>query len=238
MADHLFGQAGIDADEKGVGGNHVTVGQRPDNAMLDVGVGGMPQEVSTKQVAGLDAGGFERIDQLGSRERRLRPDGDDVSEPRGIGLGRRGMQDQMALVFLEAGFERGVVALSRGNEFVQFLQLRHADGRLHVGHLEIVADMRVHVLVVVAKGQRAKLLGKTLAAGIVLAAGAIAIPPPIPETPGDAREVFVRHRHRPAFPHRDVVGWVKAKGGQVAESCREPVLIAAAQGVTIVLDQP
>ena len=72
VLDHLRRQAGIDADEEGVGGDHVGVGQRADDAMLDVRVGRMPQQVAAEQIAGLDAGGFERVDQFGAREGRAR----------------------------------------------------------------------------------------------------------------------------------------------------------------------
>ena len=51
----------------------------------------------------------------------------------------------------------------------QFLQLRDADRRLHVGQLQVVADVRVGVFVVVAAGQFAELPVEAFAAGVVLA---------------------------------------------------------------------
>ena len=51
----------------------------------------------------------------------------------------------------------------------QLFQLGHAHRRLHVGQLQVVADVRVGVLVVVAAGQFAQLPVEALAAGVVLA---------------------------------------------------------------------
>ena len=62
-----------------------------------------------------------------------------------------------------------------------FSQLRHADGRLHVGELQVVADVRVGVLVVVAVGQVAELPVEALAAGVVLARLAPAVAAPVAE---------------------------------------------------------
>ena len=61
------------------------------------------------------------------------------------------------------------------------LTLRHADGRLHVGGLEVVAEVRVDILVVVAVWQITQLPGEAFPAGIVPAGVTPAVPPPVPE---------------------------------------------------------
>ena len=52
---------------------------------------------------------------------------------------------------------------------------------LHVGGLEVVADVRIGVLVVVAAGQVAQLPVESLAAGIVVAGIAPAVAAPVAE---------------------------------------------------------
>ena len=39
-----------------------------DHAVVDVRVGRMAQQVAAEQVAGLDAGGFQRVDEFGAGE--------------------------------------------------------------------------------------------------------------------------------------------------------------------------
>jgi len=60
------------------------------------------------------------------------------------------------------------IALSRVDERRQFLQLRNAHGRLHVGGFEIIANVRIDVFVIVAVRQLSQLPVETLAAGIPL----------------------------------------------------------------------
>ena len=57
----------------------------------------------------------------------------------------------------KARFQQVEVAPARGDEIVEMIELRQADGGLHVGDLQIEAEMRVDVLVVVAVGQIAEL---------------------------------------------------------------------------------
>ena len=54
-------------------------------------------------------------------------------------------------------------------EVRQFPELGHSDGRLHVSQLQVVADVRVSVFVIVSERQIAQLPVKALAAGVVLA---------------------------------------------------------------------
>src|ERR1035441_3374042 len=151
----------------------------------------MPQQVPAEKVARLDTRRLQRIDQFGARERRLGSDGDHEPEPRRVRLRGRGVQNQVPLVLLQAGGQRGVVAFSGGYELIDLAQLGHPNGGLHIGHLEVVADVRIDVFVIVTEGKRAELLGEAFAAGVVFAAGAVAIASPIAKAAGDAGEVLV-----------------------------------------------
>ena len=63
----------------------------------------------------------------------------------------------------------------------QLLQLRHAHRGLHVRQLQVITDVRVCVLVVIAARQVAHLPFKPLAARVVFAWVAPAVPSPVPE---------------------------------------------------------
>ena len=94
-----------------------------------------------------------------------------------------------------------MVALARRDEALEARQLGAADGRLHVGGLEVVAEVAVDVLVVVAVGQGAELLAEALAAGVVLAARAVAVAAPVADGAGDAGQLVVVGA-RPRRPRR------------------------------------
>ena len=95
--------------------------------------------------------------------------GDGEAEPARLGAGGGFRQDEEFLQVAQALAQRCEIAPARFDEAVQLLQLRHAHRRLHVGELQVVADVRVGVLVVVAVGQAAELPVEALAAGVVLA---------------------------------------------------------------------
>ena len=238
MVDHRVREAGVDADEEGVGGDQVGVVQAADDAVLDVLVGRVAQEVATEEIAGLNAGGFQGADDVGAREARLGADGDHIAEPGGIGLVWRAVQNELVSVLLESCLQAVVVALAGVDELRELAQLGAADGGLHVGDLEVVTDVAVDVFVVVAMGQRAELLAEAFAAGVVLASGAVAVAAPVAKAAGDAGQLVVVGEHRPALAHGDVVGGVEAEGAKVAEGTGVATVVTAAEGVAIVLDQP
>ena len=206
--------------------------------MLDVREGRVPEQVAGEKIARLDAGGFQGVDQFRAGEGRAGPQRDHVAKPGRVGPGRRAVQDQVALMFLQAGFEHRVIAFPRSDDLLELCQLRHADGGLHVRHLQVVADVRVNVFVIIAEGQRAELLRETFAAGVILAAGAVAVPAPVAQAPGDAGQVLVGHGHRAAFAHRNVVCGIEAERRQVPKGGREPAVVAGAQRVAVILHQP
>ena len=125
------------------------------------------------------------------------------------------------------------------DEVRQFLQLDPADGRLDVQRLEIVAQVRIDVFVVVALGQLAQLPLEAFAAGVVHAAGAPAIAPPIAEALDDGFELEALHDvDRAALAHGHMMGRIKRLRGKIAEAARQLAVVSAAQGVAIVLDEP
>src|SRR5262245_12532473 len=110
-----------------------------------------------------------------------------------------------------------------GDERIQLLQLLSADGGLDVERLQIVAEMAVYVLVIVAGGQIVQLPAEALTAGVVLAGWAPAVPPPIAERFDDAAKSAAIGKNRPALAHRHVVRRIEALRRQVAECAGFPL---------------
>ena len=98
--------------------------------------------------------------------------------------------------------------------------------------------MAVDVLVVVAVRQAAELLAEALAAGVVLASGAIAVAAPVAHGPCGPGKLFIVGDHHAALAGRDVVGRIERGRRKVAEGPREAVAVARTEGIAVVLDEP
>ena len=151
----------------------------------------------------------------------------------------RELELDVFLQIRQRGAEEIPVVHARLDERGQLLQLLAANGRLRVERLQVVAEVRVNVFVVVAFGQFAEFPAEAFMAGVVLAAGAPAIAAPVAETFREHLELHVADDiHRAAFAHRQVMRRIKALRGQVAERAGEFPVVAAAQRVAVVLDEP
>ncbi len=130
-------------------------------------------------------------------------------------------------------------ALDEGREFFELLA---ADGRLHIGHLQIVAEVAVNVLVVVAPGQLPELTVKAVSATVVVSAGANAVPSPIAEAEDQAVQQGIVGIDAAALAHGHVVRRVEAAGADVPPRARVAGLavngVLAAQRIAVVLHQP
>ena len=156
-------EARIDADEERRCMITSVVRQVADHAALDALERRVPQQVAAEQAARLDAIGLEEPGQVSSR---VNPASSRtvITNPNhdGIGVRRRDRQEQAILERAERLEQPSVIVLPRGDEVVESLELGAADGRLHVGGLQVVAEVAVDVLVVVAVRQAAELLAKRL----------------------------------------------------------------------------
>jgi glucose-1-phosphate cytidylyltransferase len=210
-----------------------------DHAVLDVGVGGLAEEVAGEHEAGADLGGVEVAGELVAGERRVRADGDGEAEPAGVGVFGAGLgEDQHVGERLERCFQVGEVLLAAGDEVRQLGDLGDAEGGLHVGGLEVVADVGVGVFVVVAAGEGAELPVKTLAAGVVDAGLAPAVASPVAPGIDKDLEGGLVGEDGSAFTHGDVVGGIEGDGGDVAEGADVAAAPGAAEGVATVFNQP
>ena len=217
MIQSLVIDSGINTDEEGVVHNDICVRQIPRNAMGDVLICRMTQEIATEEVSGLDAVGFQKCGQVVAGKTGLIFHRDDITEPGGIGVLRGPGKDEAVFEGFQHLGEFPEILLAPGDELIEFPELGAADGGLHVCDLEVVADMAVNVFVVIAVGQGAKLLAEAFPAGVAFPPGAVTIPAPVADGAGDAGQVVVIRGHAASFAQGDVMGRVEGKGGEVAE---------------------
>src|SRR5213080_387733 len=96
-------------------------------------------------------------------------------------------------------------------------QAGSAAGGLHVGDLQVVAEIGVDVLVIVAGGQVAELPLEALPARVRLPGGAPAVASPVPHRLSRAVEPAAVDDHAAAFSYRHVVGREERERRHVAE---------------------
>ena len=77
--------------------------------------------------------------------------------------------------------EQRPVPVAGFNELIQFRQLGDADSRLHIGHLQVVANVGVGVLVVVPIREPTELPVEPSTAGVVTTGRAPTVTAPVAE---------------------------------------------------------
>jgi hypothetical protein len=132
--------------------DEICVRQVPGSAMRDVLICGMTQEIAAEEVSGLDAVGFQECGQVVAGKPGLIFHRDDITEPGGIGVLRGSWKEETVFIGFQNLGEFPEILLAPGDELIEFPELGATDGGLHVRNLEVVADMTVNVLVVIAVG--------------------------------------------------------------------------------------
>jgi hypothetical protein len=84
MIQSLIVDSGINTDEEGVVHDEIRVRQIPGNAMANVPICGMTQEIAAEEVSGLDAVGLQKCGQVVAGKTGLIFHCDDITEPGGI----------------------------------------------------------------------------------------------------------------------------------------------------------
>ena len=135
-------------------------------------------------------------------------------------------------------FRKAKLAFALGDESRRLVELGQPAGGLHVGDLEVVAEIAVGVLVVVAFRQIAELLAEATAAGVVLARWAVAVAAPVAEAFGNLLQLAVVGEDRTALAHGDVVRRVETQGADVTEGTDHLPVVGRAERIAAVLDQP
>src|SRR5690606_2925987 len=117
---------------------------------------GLARQVSGEKQAGSHPVLVQVGQQIQARDGRVVAQRDGKAEPGRVGvLGGAGQEEEF-LAVLQLCVQVGEVAPALLHELRRLVQLRQAAGGLHVGDLEVVAQVAVGVLVVVARGQAAQ----------------------------------------------------------------------------------
>lgn len=127
-------------------------------------------------------------------------------------------------------------------EVRELLQLRAADGRLHIRDAEVHPEVRVDVFVVVALRQIAVLTIEAMAAVVVLSGGADTVAAPVAEGTDNLVQQRIVRIDGAALPHRHMMRRVEARRSEIADRSREifhaSERIGRAERVAVVLDEP
>jgi len=98
--------------------------------------------------------------------------------------------------------------------------------------------VRVDVRVAIALGQGSVLAAETLAAGVALASGTVAVAAPVPDGPRRPSQHLVIGEHAAALAHRDVVRGVERAGRDVVDGTHHPAPVGRSQSIAAVLHEP
>lgn len=90
--------SGINTDEEGVTHDKTRVHQVPRNAMGNVLICGVAQEIAAEEISGLDAVGFQECGQVVAGKTGLIFHRNDITEPGGIGVLRGLGKDEAVFV--------------------------------------------------------------------------------------------------------------------------------------------
>jgi hypothetical protein len=115
--------------------------QIPDHAVFDLLVRRLPEQIAAKQQPRPDASRLEMLDQLVPSDGAVFPDRDREAEPARIGIRSRLRKDEKIREVLKPLVKVLEVLAPAADEFRELCELRDADSRLHVGELQVVADM-------------------------------------------------------------------------------------------------
>ena len=198
----------------------------------------LPQEVASEELAGADLLFVEMADEVAAGELCRGTHRKREAEPAGVRAGRRGGEDKHVLQRLEARAKPGEVAAAGGDEAVELVELGHAHGRLHVGELQVVADVGIDVFVVVAVRQVAELPVEPLAAGVVVPRLAPAVAAPVAEALHELFELRRIGEHDAPLAHRHVVRGIETARRHVAELADVPAAEGRPERVAAVFHEP
>src|SRR5262249_15229530 len=116
-------------------------------------VGRLMDQVATEYGPGRDLVLLEKFNEVVSVDICFRSYCNNKTEPTRVTILRGTRKNQHILEVCQTFAQPRPVALSRGYEIRQFLELRQTDCSLHVCHLQVVADMRINVFMIVAERQ-------------------------------------------------------------------------------------
>ena len=175
MVDHFIRHTGVYAYPEGIVHNEIgdlQVAHDPvSRCAADLVKAGVLDQIAGEQQAGLHIVILNITSHLVAIQTAALLHGDQETEPGGTAVRRSFRQDQLVCHRLQGSTQTVPVVTAALNEAGELFQLLTADSCLHIRDLQIVAEVTVHILVVVALGQLAILTVKAVLAEIVLTGG-------------------------------------------------------------------
>src|SRR3984957_14363165 len=216
----------------------VGVGQTSNHAMLAALICRLASQVPSKQEPGADLLRLKGAGQLKATDGCALPDADGETEPAWVRATGRFRQNQQVLQRFELALQIGKILLAAPDQLGQLGELRSSESSLHIYGLQVVPDVRIGVLVIVAARQGTELPLETLATRVVLAGLAPAIATPIAKRFDKDLQSRLICKDGSAFSGCNVVGRIKAQSGDIAKGAHVPSLIGRTQRIAAVFDQP
>src|ERR1700735_8597 len=150
---HFFRQPRIHADPEHMVHHIVGVGQTSNHAILAAVVCRLASQVPSKQEPGADLLRLKGARQLKATDRCALPDADGKTEPAWVRAPGRFRENQQVLEGVELASQIGKIRLAARDKPGQLGELRSSESSLHIRGLQVVPDVRIGVLVIIAAGQ-------------------------------------------------------------------------------------
>src|SRR4030095_11426377 len=205
---HLFGQSRIDTHPEYLSHDEIGVGQLADRAHVDVEVSRLAKEVPAEEQTRGDPLRFKVPNKILPAERGIGPHSDRETKPARVRVGRRFRKHEELFQILQPVVEETKVVPPRRYEAGELPHLRQPHRRLHVCSFEVVAYVRVDVLVVEPSGKLAELPIEPLTARVFLPRVAPAIAPPVAKALDQRLQPRTIRHDAAAFAHGDMVGGI------------------------------
>jgi len=238
VVDHRLRDAGVETDPENVVHYKVGTSQVTDDASRNIAIRWLTKQVPGKEQTGRNVASFEEAHDFASGCGRIFANRQRKAEPTWLRMRGRFGEDKDVVQIAQGGMKFGEVVAPRGDKAGKLLELGDSDCGLHVGRLEVVADVTVNVFVIVTLRQIAQLPFKAAAAGVGFSGIAPAVTPPVAKRLGKFLEGRRLGQHASALTHGDVVRGVETGGCEVAESADAAALISGTDGIAAVLDNP
>jgi len=183
IVDHLVSHAGINAYPEGIVHDEISGLQTADHTVgigaADLVKAGMLDQVAGEQQTGLH---IMRLDVACNRvtvQSAFRTDRNQETKPGRTAVLSRFGQNDLISNRLQSSAQAIPIVTAALNEGGELLQLLTANGSLHICNLQVIAEVAVYILVVIAVGKLTVLAFKAVLAEVVLTGGADAVTTPV-----------------------------------------------------------
>src|SRR3989338_4727402 len=175
--DHPLRQSRIDPDKEGISHNPVRFPKVTVNPAFNVCISRLAENVAAKDRPRLYPGCLQPLDQFPFRDSLFYRDG--KAKPGRLRAGIQSGQNDEFLAGLQGLVEPRKITPALCHEFGNPVRLHNTDSRLEIRGLQVIADMRIDVLMIVTLRKIPQLPAEALRAGVGFTRSAPAIPSPI-----------------------------------------------------------